>query len=287
MKFLGCPTKCAAGIELDDSPSGTPTTSTKRSHAPEEDSKEDGESLLDRKPGQNREKQKSRIPVPDAGARSRGFKNVFRALGSLALGRRQQPKRFARPSESTKTVFKNKAKLYRVFSDTSRLETTKTVKDVPVGEAAKEKIFVEKPRRKNSDLVTDYPGSPRKLAGAQRKLKTDAPPSPNSVPPEKPKRLFAGRQDNPKKSPVLSVKKPGLRSPSASKIRKPVSKPDKKPQIVYNETSFLTTIAEETPCKSFSIFFFKSKRNGWLISYISRVRNARAIFHEVCMPAGY
>lgn len=219
MKFLVCPTKCSTGIELDDSPSSTPTTSTKRPHKGEKPG-EDKEALI-------ADEASASASAPEE-ARSRGFINVFRALGAIA---------FRRPQASGRT----ESRSYQVFGRGSHLERRQTLKDLSKSDQPS-KIPVQKPQRKNVPVIKNYPGSPRRLAGSPRKIR--------SVPPEKPKRLLVD-----KKSPVLNVKKTTCKSPVTGRAGPPKPrkgvKQDKKGKTVVNETSFLSTIAEEGTSKFF------------------------------------
>lgn len=264
MKFLVCPTKCSTGIEVDDSPSGSPSTAPKRQHVPAEDAKEDEEVLIlkDEKPEEP--VRKSGIPVAEPGSRrSRGFINVFRALGAMAFRRPHQTTRSSQSLSSHQSDFKNKLKLYEVFGETSdrkKIEKSPLPSKIPVN-------IVQKPQRKNSNGLKNYPGSPRRLSNSPRKFRKEI--LAGTIPPEKPKRLLAGKSDA-RKSPILGDAKPPLKSPVAKRAspvkgRKTVAKVDKKTKVVSNETCFLSTIAEEIQSKFILCLF--SRKNIFSIEH--------------------
>lgn len=150
---------------------------------------------------------------------SLGFKNVFRTLVRASGSSRRSKSKFYRISEETTPPMKRKSAV-RDLSKSSE----------------------------ESNLI-NYNESPKRFAKDSRTLCRTAS---GMVPPEKPKRSLVGKNESARKSQSLSPKKTAIRSPLTARVSTFKSRKmrnTKKTPTVYKETSFLSTILEESPRK--------------------------------------
>lgn len=218
MKFIVCPSQCTADVDSNDF---LPEVKTDKS-------------AKHRRPVAN-QKGKASSSVSTEKKKPKRLQNVLQTLKLIAFGK---PKKLRDERKNLR-----KPEVADAYTETPRLIRSSVIKDLTKTERN------ETPCQA-IPVLRIYSSSPRKIGSENRKHSRE-----NLVktPPQKPKRINGRKCEN-RKSPLLVVKKPGLRSPvvargSPLKTRKFREKSNRRFINYYNETSFLSAIAEERSCK--------------------------------------